>query len=120
MKSMPLDDNGKPYAIGSENKTFWAEIQTGEDLYKTTTGWDPVTLPDGVEVKQCVIQVRSFDDATALSEDAIPFLFSSESDGSGSIACKAAFQPGAAKVSGILGYVYTGVADRKIAVVGLS
>lgn len=120
MKQLPREKGDVVCAAGSENKTFWAEIGEGENLYKTTDGWDAIILPEGVEIKNCTIQVRSFLDATALTEDPIPFLFSSESDGTGSIKIYSVFNPGAAKMSGILGYVYTGVIGYKIAVLGLS
>ncbi|MCP4116456.1 MAG: hypothetical protein GY737_13810 [Desulfobacteraceae bacterium] len=111
MKQLPRELGGKICADGSENKTFHVT---------TTTGWDAVSLPAGVECKNSIIQVRFADDATALSEDPIPFLFSSESDGSGSLRFTGGVSPGAGKISGILGYVYTGVAGRKIAVMVLA
>lgn len=120
MKQLPREKGDVVCAAGSENKTFWVEIGEGVDLYKTTDGWDAVTIPEGVEVKQGTIQVRSFADVTALTEDPIPFLFSSEADGSGSIKVYTTIKPGAAKKEGILGYVFTGIAGRKIAVISLS
>ncbi len=115
-KTVPIDDNCNVCAAGTDNKTFWAEIQTGADLYKTTTGWDAIILPNGVECKNCIIKMRSFDDAAAVGEDEIPYLFSSEADGTGSIKVKT-LGTGARKLSGIIGYVWTGVAGYKISVI---
>jgi len=116
-KRQPQDNSGQVCASGTDINTFWAEIGTGGDIYKTTTGWDPVMVPDGVECKGVDIQVRPFADADALGEDPIPFLFSSESDGAGSVSVLGSISLSIAKNSGIYGYVWSGVADRKIAVI---
>lgn len=116
-KTMPVDRNGRVIAAGTSIKTFWVEIGEGEDLYKTTVGWDPVTIPGGLECKGADIQVRSFADADALGEDPIPFLFSSEPDGSGAMSVLGSMSPGIAKIEGVYGYVWTGVAGRKISVI---
>ena len=119
-KDQPQDRAGNVVATGTANKTFWAEIGAGVDLYKTTTGWDPVTIPDGVELKGCAIKVRELVDATAMVTEDIPFLFSSNSDGSESVYVSNSITPRVAKTSGILGYVWTGTAGRVISVISVS
>ena len=110
---LPKDYLGNVTSAGTENKTFWVTPTTA-------TGWTEVPLPDGVESKECMIQVHSGDISTALSEDLSPFLFSSEADGTGWIKCPYSIMPGAGKTQGALGYVYTGSTDVKIAVIALA
>jgi len=117
MKQLPRDKGDSVCAAGSENKTFFATIGAGT---ATTTGWDAVTLPEGVECKQCIIQVLTGTVADDVAADPIPFAFSSESDGSAYNIVSSLMAPGVGKSSGILGYVYTGTADLKIAVTVLS
>jgi len=112
-KALPKTVDRVDCADGSENKTFWVEPTTA-------TGWNAVTLPAGVECKRCSIQVHSGDIATELAADPTKFFFSSEADGTGWIVCAAGINPGAGKVSGILGYVYTGSTSVKIAVIVLA
>jgi len=105
-KQVPTDMFGHIAAGGSENITF----------EKTTTaGWDEVTLPAGEECKNVLIKVRSASDDTAVSEDEIQFLFSSFADGTGGVPLKGVCL-GVGKVSGTLGYVYTGTAGLLIVV----
>ena len=122
IKKLPLDPDGKVIADGTANKTFWAVIQTvAGDEQKTTTGWDAVTVPTGVELKGCAIKVREFVDATAMTTENIPFLFSSNSDGSESVYVSNAVIPCVAAIAGdILGYIWTGTAGRVISVISVA
>ena len=107
LKELPRDVNLKVCSVGSENITFQKT---------TTTGWDEVVLPDGVECKNAIIKVRSTDNATAVAEDDIKFLFSSQADGTGGFPSNG-IGTGTGKVSGTLGYVYTGTASQLIVVI---
>ncbi|MBI9091821.1 MAG: hypothetical protein JEZ12_21630 [Desulfobacterium sp.] len=110
--------NGKTVAAGTENETFWAEIGAGTD---TTSGWDKLVVPSGVEYKNCRISVRAETDTAALTEDPITFLFSSNSDGAGATIAYGGLIPGAAKKEGdTIGYLKQGTVGRKVAILVLS
>lgn len=113
VKPLPRDFYGNIYAGGTENITFFAPIGAGTD---TTIGWDEVILPDGVECKGAVIQVLSGDVNTDIAEGSIPFAYSTTPGGAAYQIVDSVFSPGVAKASGSLGYIYTGVAGRKIAI----
>jgi len=113
-RNVPTGSNGKTTAAGTYNQTFFATIGAGT---VTTTGWDEIKLPIGVECKNCLICPRSALDATALTEDPIKFLYSTVADGTGGVPCPGAISPGVRKYSGdTLGYIKTGTAGQKVSI----
>ena len=91
-KLLPQDSALKPCASGSETKTFWVDGVT------VSMEWKEVQLPDGVESKNCIIQVLSGDPAKALAADPESFLFSSEPYGTGYSKFTGGVIPGAGKI----------------------
>ena len=113
-RNVPTGSNGKVLAAGTYNQTFFATIGAGT---VTTTGWDEIKLPASVDCKSFQISVRNAVDATAISETAVKFLFSTVDDGTGGIPCIGSITRDIRKVGGdTLGYVKTGVANLKVAV----
>jgi len=104
-------------APSTKPTTFFAEIGSNTN---TTAGWDAVILPNNVPCKQCIIQVLTGTLATDLTADPIPFAFSSLPDGSAYSIVSSVLIPGVSISTGTLGYVYTGIAGRKIAVTAIA
>jgi hypothetical protein len=73
MKNMPLDDNGRAYAVGT------AGFSTG---FNANGNWQAVSIPAGEEAKRVRINLRADDTAIYTHIDGpLEFHFSFNSDG---------------------------------------